>query len=102
MRYKTKKIFIIDNVRIKLTTVSEEHTTANACQQCQYTQYIKKCHSQINLLKRNFETLVTFHLMLVHIILVRFGLLSDHLLEKSCPLGSGDHVFSLYMFFDYL
>ena len=32
--------------------------------------------------------------MFVHNILVRFGLLSDHLLEKSCPLGSGDHVFS--------
>ena len=30
---------------------------------------------------------VTFHLMLVHIILVRFGLLSDRLLGKSCPFG---------------
>ena len=28
---------------------------------------------------------VTFHLMLVHI--VRFGLLSDRILGKSCPLG---------------
>ena len=30
---------------------------------------------------------VTFHLMFVHIILVRFRLLSDHLLGKSCSLG---------------
>ena len=29
---------------------------------------------------------VTFHLMFVHIILVRFRLLSDHLLGKSCML----------------
>ena len=30
---------------------------------------------------------VTFHLMFVHNILVRFGLLSGYLLGKSCPLG---------------
>ena len=30
---------------------------------------------------------VTFNLMFVHIILVRFGLLSGHLLGKSCSLG---------------
>ena len=30
---------------------------------------------------------VTFHLMCVHIILVRYGLLSGHLLGKSCSLG---------------
>ena len=31
---------------------------------------------------------VTFHLMFVHIFLVRFVLLSGHLLGKSCSLGS--------------
>ena len=41
---------------------------------------------------------MTFHLMFVNITLVRFGLLSGHLLGKSCSLG--DHMFSLY--FDYL
>ena len=30
---------------------------------------------------------MTFHLMFVHIILVRFRLLSDHLLGKICSLG---------------
>ena len=30
---------------------------------------------------------MTFHLLCVHIILVRFGLLSSHLLGKSCSLG---------------
>ena len=30
---------------------------------------------------------VMFHLMCVHIILVRFGLLSGHLFGKSCSLG---------------
>ena len=30
---------------------------------------------------------VTFHLMCVHVILIRFGLLSGHLLGKSCSLG---------------
>ena len=29
----------------------------------------------------------TFHLMCVHIILVRFGLLGGHILGKSCLLG---------------
>ena len=33
---------------------------------------------------------MTFHLVCVHIIFVRFGLLSGHLLEKSC-------YFSLYI-----
>ena len=41
---------------------------------------------------------VTFHLMCVHIILGRFGLLSDYLLERAAH--SVDHMFSLY--FDYL
>ena len=35
---------------------------------------------------------MTFHLMCVHIILVRFRLLSDHLLGISCY--SVDHIFS--------
>ena len=30
---------------------------------------------------------VIFHLMFVHYLLVRFGLLSGHLLGNSCPLG---------------
>ena len=30
---------------------------------------------------------VTFHLTCVHIILVRFGVLSGHLLRNSCSLG---------------
>ena len=33
------------------------------------------------------RVLVTFHLKCVHIILVRFGLLSGHLLGNSCSLG---------------
>ena len=41
---------------------------------------------------------VTFHLTCVHIILVRFGLLSGHLLEIAAQ--SVDHMFFLY--FDYL
>ena len=40
---------------------------------------------------------MTFHLMFVRI-LVLFGLLSVHLLEKAAP--SVDHMFSLYV--DYL
>ena len=40
---------------------------------------------------------VTFHLTSVHIILVRFGLLSGHVWEAA---NSVDHMFSLY--FDYL
>ena len=30
---------------------------------------------------------VMFHLIFVHLLLVQFGLLSGHLLGKSCPLG---------------
>ena len=33
------------------------------------------------------RVLVTFHLVFVHIIFVRFRLLSGHLLGKSCSLG---------------
>ena len=33
-----------------------------------------------------YRLLNTFHLTCVHIILVRFGLLSGHLLENSCSL----------------
>ena len=41
---------------------------------------------------------MTFHLLFVHIILVRFGLLSGHLWRKSCPLGCPYVLFV----FDYL
>ena len=41
---------------------------------------------------------MTFHLMFVHIIVVRFGLLSGHLLGKSCSLGLPCVLFE----FDYL
>ena len=40
---------------------------------------------------------VTFHFTCIHIILVRFGLLSGHYLGNSC--SQVDHMFSLY--FDY-
>ena len=39
---------------------------------------------------------VTFHLKCVHIILVRFGLLSGHLLGNSCSVG---HMFSVFLLF---
>ena len=46
---------------------------------------------------------VMFHLMFVHILLVRFGLLSGHLLGNSCPLGLPYVliVFCLFVFFVY-
>ena len=47
---------------------------------------------KLNVLKVGFNTSetevrMTFHLTYVHIILVRFGLLSGHLFGNSCPLG---------------
>ena len=44
-----------------------------------------------------------FHLMFVHILLVRFGLLSGYLLGNSCPIGWPCVliVFCLFVFFIY-
>ena len=41
---------------------------------------------------------VSFHLMCVNIILVRFGLLNGHLLEKSCLLGLSYLIFVFCLF----
>ena len=46
---------------------------------------------------------VMFHFIFVHILLVRFGLLSGHLLGNSCPLGEQFVliVFCLFVIFIY-